>query len=82
MREPKYSGPGRTGTCVCGHLWEAHHLGLVAQQAYIDETQEGYIPQECEYYGCNEMGGMMWDESGDNLVPHCSQYRDSGEAEL
>ena len=77
-RKPLYSGPGKTGICKCGHSWQRHHLGLVARQEYLDQTHEGYIPQECEYYGRNEMGGMMEDEEG-NLVVHCFSYRDSGD---
>jgi hypothetical protein len=30
-----------------------------------------YVPQECEFYGCNEYGGL--DEDGN---PHCGQYID------
>jgi len=38
-----------------------------------DGGDEYYIPQECEFYGCNEEGGL--DEEGN---PHCGQYVDSG----
>lgn len=73
----KYSGPLNSGICVCGHSWEEHHLGLVMNRDYIMATGEGYIPQECEYYGCNEIGGMMWDKDG-MLVEHCMGYVDRG----
>jgi len=67
-----YSGPGRTGICTCGHRWDEHHLGMVMQQRYIDETGEGYIAQECEHFGFNEMGGL--DKDGNE---HCFRYEDS-----
>lgn len=68
----KYSGPGRSGICVCGHSWEDHHLGMVMRQEYVDDTKEGYIPQECEHFGNNEMGGL--DTDGNE---HCFGYHDS-----
>jgi hypothetical protein len=37
-----------------------------------DGGREGYVPQECEYFGVNEMGGL--DADGQ---PHCSGYRDT-----
>jgi hypothetical protein len=69
---PKYSGPNRTGICICGHKWDDHHLGMVMRQEYVDETNEFYIAQECEFYGNNEMGGL--DKDGND---HCQYYRDS-----
>ena len=72
----RYSGPGRTGICVCGHSWEDHHLGFVMNPGYFAATKEGYVPQECEFYGCNEMGGL--DKHGN---PHCDGYKDSGSHE-
>ena len=76
--EPRYSGPNRTGICVCGHGWEAHHLGMVMRKEYIEQTGEGYIAQECCFFGCNEYGGMMPTEDGP-WVSHCYSYQDSGE---
>lgn len=70
--KPRYSGPGRSGICTCGHPWDQHHLGLVVNQAYVDQTHEGYIPQECEAYGSNEMGGLNPDGT-----THCHFYVDS-----
>jgi hypothetical protein len=67
----RYSGKGRSGTCVCGHSWEDHHLGMVLNQDYFEQTGEAYIAQECEFYGSNEMGGL--DEEGND---HCHGYRD------
>ena len=77
MISPRYSGPNRSGICVCGHSWDDHHLCCVMNQAYLDATGEFAIPCECEFYGCNEMGGL--DAEG---RPHCSRYLDSmaGEA--
>jgi hypothetical protein len=46
---------------------------MVMRQEYIDETHEGYIPDECCFYGNNEMGGL--DEEG-NI--HCFGYQDRG----
>jgi len=53
---PMYSGPSRSGVCVCGHKWDDHHLGVVMNLDYADDTQEAYLPQECEFFGSNEMG--------------------------
>ena len=75
MASPRYSGSERSGICVCGHSWEEHHLGMVMQAAYIEQTKEGYIPQECEYYGFNEAGGLMPDANGE-WINHCGSYID------
>lgn len=72
---PLYSGPGRSGICKCGCSWKDHHLGMVLNPDYIEDTGEVYIPQECEKYGFNERGGY-----GPNGEPnHCHQYKDSKE---
>ena len=57
---------------MCGHSWHDHHLGIVMRQDYADETGESYIPQECEFYGFNEMGGL--DAEGNE---HCHKYVDT-----
>ena len=72
---PQYSGPDRSGICVCGHSWDRHHRMIVMNKEYIEETQEGYVLGECTFHGFNEAGGMMQDEN-DEWVPHCSGYRD------
>ena len=72
--KPRYSGPGHTGICVCGHGWADHHLGLVMNPAYVEATGENYIPQECDFYGCNEEGGLDLEGKA-----HCFEYRDEGE---
>ena len=77
MNKPRYSGPDRTGICTCGHSWEDHHLGIVMNQDYYDATKEAYVPQECEFFGFNESGGL--DENGE---PHCFTYKDSGMNEI
>lgn len=41
---------------------------------HYEKTGEAYVPQECEFYGCNEMGGL--DSEGE---VHCFGYEDSGE---
>ena len=64
-----------SGVCRCGHSWEDHHNGCVMNSEYAklceDWGQPPYIPQECEYYGCNEDGGL--DEKGE---PHCGRFVD------
>jgi hypothetical protein len=44
---------------------------MVLKPDYVDATGEIYIPQECEHYGFNEMGGL--DPDG---RPHCARYED------
>ena len=80
MANPRYSGPTRSGVCVCGHSWEEHHLGWVLNTEYLQQTKEGYIPQECEHYGFNEAGGLMPDADGE-WVDHCGSYIDQLDTE-
>lgn len=68
---PRYSGPTRTGICVCGHSWEEHHLGCVMNTEYLEATKEAYVPEECEHFGFNETGGL--DAEGRD---HCHSYQD------
>ena len=77
MREPRYSGPNRSGICICGCSWEKHHLSCVMRQEYVDETGECYIPEECCAYGCNETGGMKYNKETEEYEDHCYGYRDS-----
>jgi hypothetical protein len=72
--KPRYSGPNRSGICKCGHSWDDHHLCCVMNEDYSDQTREAYIPQECEFYGFNETGGL--DDDGNS---HCFGYVDSME---
>lgn len=72
---PRYSGPDRSGICVCGHPWNAHHLGVVMRQEYVEQTKEIYIPQECEAHGFNEAGGLKLVDG--EWVDHCQGYIDS-----
>jgi hypothetical protein len=74
--EAKYSGPSRSGICVCGHSWESHHRMIVMNKEYYETTQEGYVLGECCFYGFNEAGGLMPDDNGE-WHPHCFGYRDS-----
>ena len=76
--KPKYSGPENSGICICGHSWKEHHLGIVLKQSYIDATGEGYIPQECEFYGCNEDGGLKYNPETEEYQEHCFNYVDKG----
>lgn len=81
VRTPRYSGPGRTGMCVCGHRWDEHHLMMVMRQEYLDETGEAYVPGACEAHGFNELEGLMRDGDSEEWVEHCFRYRDTGAAE-
>jgi hypothetical protein len=74
MRRAIYSGPNRSGVCICGHKWDDHHLGVVIRPDAMetDGDVERFVPQECEYFGSDEMGGL--DDEGN---PHCSRYRDT-----
>lgn len=76
--KPKYSGPGKSGICKCGHSWQDHHLMLVMRQEYVAATGEGYGVGACQRHGVNEAEGMMYDENG-MLVDHCFGYEDRGE---
>jgi hypothetical protein len=66
-----------TGTCVCGHSWEDHHLGMIMNAelwAWLQATYPNhppYVPQECEAYGSNEAGGL--DPEGND---HCHFYKE------
>lgn len=75
---PMYSGPGRSGICVCGCSWRDHHLGVVMNEDYFQETGEDYAPGECERYGFNEVGGMKYNEETKQWEHHCHQYVDRG----
>lgn len=66
-----------SGICICGHSWEDHHLGVVMNEEYLKDTEETYLPQECEFYGFNEMGGLGSD--GEN---HCHQYKDKDDPSI
>ena len=68
---PRYSGPNCSGICICGHSFDEHHLGMVLNPEYLQQTGEFYIPEECEHYGFNETGGL--DKDGKE---HCFKYRD------
>ena len=48
---------------------------MVLNRVYLDATGEVYIPQECEHYGSNEMGGL--DNEG---RAHCDRYEDDAGA--
>lgn len=77
--EPRYSGPNRTGICKCGHSWEDHHLGVVMNEEYRKATNEACVPEECEHFGFNETGGLMFDSSTRKWLDHCHRYKDQGE---
>ena len=69
----RYSGPGKSGVCKCGHAWDEHHLNVVMNHEYALTTGEAYVPEECEFFGFNETGGL--DAEGKN---HCQRYEDAG----
>ena len=80
-RKARYSGPNRKGICVCGCSWEEHHLGIVMNEEYYKATGEAYIPQECDNFGFNEVGGKKYNEETEEWEDHCHQYRDVGDVE-
>jgi hypothetical protein len=61
-----------SGTCICGHRWDRHHLSMVMNKEYFNATGEGSIASECLAFGFNEMGGL--DQDG---KPHCFGYIDT-----
>jgi hypothetical protein len=78
MNEARYSGPGKSGICVCGCRWQDHHLGVVMNVKYAEETGECYIPEECCKYGFNEAGGKKYNPETDMYEDHCHCYEDVG----
>lgn len=69
-----YSWTIVSGICKCGHSWEDHHLSMILNPDCLKELPEDhppYVPEECEFYGCNETGEL--DEHGND---HCQNYRD------
>ncbi len=81
-RNAQYSGPGKTGVCLCGCSWEDHHLGMVMRLGSIltkQGTYEYYIPQECDKYGFNEKGGQKFNEETQMWEEHCNAYVDCGD---
>ena len=77
MKQPKYSGPNKSGVCICGCKWDEHHMMLVMRQEYIDETGEAYILGACEAYGFNEVEGKKYNEETGFWEQHCSGYKDT-----
>jgi hypothetical protein len=73
-----YSGPERSGICICGCKWESHHLSIVFNQKRIEETKEGYALGPCLRYGNNETEGLKYNEDTDEWDFHCCGYCDSG----
>lgn len=72
--KPKYRWQIVSGMCVCGHSYEDHHLGFIMNEDTLRDLPADhplYLPQECEFFGCNEGGGL--DEEGND---HCQQYID------
>ena len=75
LRKALYTGPNRSGLCVCGHAWDRHHLCMrMREYETEDGTKEAYVPCECEAYGANENSGL--DRKGNY---HCFGYVDAKE---
>ena len=53
--------------CTCGHMLEEHHL------SYFMDGSSRVLGEECEFYGFNESGGMMYNEEG-QWVDHCYRF--------
>lgn len=76
-----------SGMCRCGHSWERHHLSLIVKKTYMDKLLEvapnhpGYIPDECCFYGNNEVGGMKYNEETEEWEVHCYGYVDIEDTE-
>ena len=68
---PKFSKVIYSGTCLCGHSYEDHHISMVLNREAL-AVMGPHMPEECEYFGCNETGGL--DEHGN---PHCERYVDA-----
>lgn len=84
-QEARYSGPNKCGICVCGCSWEDHHLGIIARPGFLlrkEGVYEHYVPQECDNYGCNETGGMKFNDSTQEWEPHCYSYMDAGNVDF
>lgn len=64
-----------SGTCLCGHSYEDHHIGIVVNPEALT-IMGPYLPQECEFFGSNENGGL--DENGEQ---HCRRYVDAEDPE-
>ena len=80
-RDAIYSGPGKSGICICGCPWDEHHLGMVVRLGSTltkQGTREYHIPQECDAFGCNETGGMKYNEADGEWEDHCFGYKDRG----
>jgi hypothetical protein len=61
-----------SGVCRCGHAFDEHHLGAIVNEDCLAQLPHGHPPyraQECEYYDCNEGGGM-----GPDGCDHCHSY--------
>lgn len=52
-------------------------MSLVMRQEYVDQTKEGYIPDECTAFGFNEVGGMKYDIETQEWADHCHGYKDT-----
>ncbi len=59
-----------SGTCLCGHSYEDHHLGMVMNPEAAAIVGP-HLPGECVFFGTNEDGGL--DEHGE---AHCERYID------
>lgn len=52
--------------CICGHAESDHHVSWFAG---------GYkLIEECEFYGWNEHGGAMFNETTGRWIDHCQKF--------
>lgn len=68
-----------SGVCVCGCLWDSHHLSMIVNIHAYNALPKGYppyVPEECCRYGCNEYGGMKYNPETEEYEDHCHGYRD------
>lgn len=71
-----------SGACTCGHSWEKHHLSFILNLEYMEELKKiapdhpPYFPDECLAHGCNEDGGMKFNEETQEWEDHCHRYVD------
>lgn len=94
MAERTYKKQLYSGICVCGHEADDHHGGVVMNKDYYAQTGESRIAQECEFYGFNETGGLMYVHPGESEVcgrpdchkehewiEHCGYFHDRDDPE-
>lgn len=46
---------------------------------YAEQTGEAYVPDECDAFGFNEVGGMKYNKETKKWEDHCHGYVDAGD---